>query len=114
MIAEAAFHHYGFDRRCTVGGPWQAYWKTGDGFAGERIGGVSCIAFHPTTAHLTHLGQEWAIMDGVTTIAKFGANKPKAEATLGLIRANRLNGNCFVRYPDPIMGFWVTNSAARH
>lgn len=114
MTAAAVFHHYGFDRRCTVGGPWQTYWKTGDGFAGERIGGISCIVFHPTTAHLTRLGQDWAIMDGVTTVAKFGANKAKAEATLGLIRTNRLNGNCFVRYPDPVMGLWLTDAGARH
>lgn len=114
MIAEAVFRNYKFSQRCTVGGPWQAYWKIGNEFAAEKIGGVACVSFHPTTAHLTRLGQDWVIMDGVTTVASFGINKPKAEATLGLVRTNRLNGHCYVRYPDPIMEFWVTNSGAQH
>jgi hypothetical protein len=107
MLGEVVFRHYRFDRRCTVGGPWQTYWKSGDDFAGEKIGGVSCIAFHPTTAHLTHLGQDWAIVDGVTTVATFGVNKSKADATLGLVRTRRLTAKCYVRYPDPVMTFWL-------
>lgn len=113
QIAEAAIRHYKFDRRCTVGGPWQAYWKSPEGFAREKIGGPGCVAFQPTTAHLTRVGRDWVIMDGVATVANFAANKPKAEATMGLIRSQRLNGHCYVRYPDPIMEFWVTNADAQ-
>lgn len=114
QIAEAAIRHYRFDRRCTVGGPWQAYWKTGDGFVREKFGGASCIPFQPMTAHLTRIGRDWAIVDGVTTVTSFGPNKPKAEATLGLIRSRELNGHCTVRYPDPVMTFWVTRADAQH
>lgn len=113
QIAETAIRHYKFDRRCTVGGPWQAYWKSAGGFAEEPFDGASCIRFQPTTAHLTRLGRDWAIMDGVTTVAVFGPNKPKAEATLGLIRAHRLTSHCLVRYPDPILEFWVKGPELR-
>ncbi len=107
MIAAAVFRHYHFDRRCTVGGPWQAYWKSDDGFADEKIGGTQCVSFHPTTAHLTRIGGEWAIVDSTTDVAKFGNNKLQADATLGLIRYHQLTARCFVRRADPIMAFWL-------
>jgi hypothetical protein len=114
QIAESVFRHYRVDRRCTVGGPWQDYWKIGNEFPREKLGGLGCIPFNPTTAHLTRTGGAWTIVDGVTTIASFGASKPKAEATLGLIRHYRLDAECFVRYPDPLMVLWVTNADAQH
>ena len=109
MIAEAAIRHYGLDRRCTVGGPWKTYWKSGASFPSEKIGGVECIKFNPTTVHLTRIGRDWTIVDGATSVAAFADNKPKAEATLGLIRTERLVAQCFVRLPDPIMAFWLAN-----
>jgi hypothetical protein len=113
MIAAAAVRHYGFDRRCTVGGPWMAYWKAGDSFAGDKIGGVSCVTFHPTTAHLVQVGRDWTIVDGTAEVAKFAGNKPKAEATLALIRYHKLEALCFVRQADPIMMFWLARSGAQ-
>jgi hypothetical protein len=110
MIAAAAFRHYGFDRRCTVGGPWKAYWKRGDDFARDRIGGPGCIKFDPTTVHLVKSGGAWKIVDGAADVADFGVNQAKAEATLALIRYNKLEALCSVRWPDPIMMFWVAHS----
>lgn len=107
MLAEAAFQHYKFDRRCTVGGPFKSYWKSADGFPKEKMGGAICLKLNPTTTHLLLSGKRWKIMDGVTVIADLGTLKPKAEAMLGLIRANKLTAECFIRLPDPLITFWL-------
>ena len=107
QLAEAALRHYQFDRRCTVGGPFKSYWKNADGFAKDKMGGAICLKLSPTTAHLVQSGQSWKIMDGVTLIADLGTLKPKAEAMLGLIRANKLTAECFIRQPDPLLAFWL-------
>jgi len=107
QIAEAAFHHYKFDRRCTVGGPFKTYWKSTDGFAREKMGGAICWKFQPTTAHLIRSGASWKIVDGPTTLADLGDNRKKAEAMLSLIRFHKLTAECFVRQPDPLMAFWL-------
>lgn len=109
MIAEATIRHYGLDRRCTVGGPWNTYWKAGDGFPREKTGGIVCQKFNPTTVHLIRMGRDWAIVDGVTTIGIYGDRKQKAEATLDLIRYQRFVAQCFVRQPDPLMAFWLAD-----
>lgn len=106
-LAEAAFHHYHFDRLCTVGGPFKAYWKSAEGFAKEKMGGPICLKLQPVTAHLVRTARSWNIVDGASTIAELGDNKKKAEAMLGLIRAQKLTGACFVRLPDPVMAFWL-------
>lgn len=108
MLAEAAIHHYRFDRRCTVGGPWNTYWKSGDSFASEKMGGAECIGFNPTTVHLVRVGREWKLVDGVSWIAGFADNKAKAEATLSLIRANALSARCAVRPDNPVLVYWLT------
>ncbi|MDR3526685.1 MAG: hypothetical protein P4L57_05355 [Rhizomicrobium sp.] len=107
QLAEAAFHHYQFDRRCTVGGPFKSYWKSANGFGQDKMGGPICFKLNPTTAHLVQSGQSWKIMDGVTLLADLGALKSKAEAMLGLIRANKLTAECFIRQPDPVLAFWL-------
>jgi hypothetical protein len=107
LLAQTALRHYRFDRRCTVGGPFKTYWKAGSGFSSDRMGGVECIAFNPTTAHLVLVGRDWKLVDGPDDIAVLGANKPKAEAMLGLIRYHRLTQECFVRRVDPVMTFWL-------
>jgi hypothetical protein len=107
LLAETAIRHYRFDRRCTVGGPWQTYWKAGAEFSNDRMGGVECVSFNPTTAHLALVGRDWKIVDGPSDLAVLGANKPKAEAMLGLIRTHRLTQECFVRRPDPVLTFWL-------
>jgi hypothetical protein len=109
MLAEAAIHHYGFDRRCTVGGPWKTYWKRGNGFPSDMMGGAQCIGFNPTTAHLVRIGREWKIVDGGTWIAELGDNKAKADATLALIRTQKLAAECFIRQPNPVMVYWLTH-----
>jgi len=107
MLAEAAIHHYRFDRRCTVGGPFKTYWKAGKSFSSDKMGGAQCLLFNPTTVHLARVGNEWKIVDGVVWIAELGNNKTKAEATLALIRNNKLSAECFVRQPDPVMVYWL-------
>lgn len=107
MLAQTAFQHYKFDRRCTVGGPFKSYWKSADGFAKEKIGGAICQKFNPTTAHLVPSGKSWKIMDGVIVLADLGTLKAKAEAMLGLIRSNKLTAQCFIRQPDPVLTFWL-------
>lgn len=107
-LAEAAIHHYRFDRRCTVGGPWKTYWKAGDSFASDRMGGAECVGFNPTTVHLARVGGAWKLVDGVASIGAFGDNKAKAAATLALIRANDLSAECFVRAWDPVMVYWLS------
>lgn len=107
QIAEAAFHHYKFDRRCTVGGPFKAYWKSADGFAKDKMGGVICWKFQPTTAHVVRSAESWKVVDGDNTLVDLGDNKKKADATLGLIRAHKLTAECFVRQPNPLMAFWL-------
>jgi len=109
VMAEAAIHHYGFDRRCTVGGPFKTYWKTGVSFSSDQMGGAQCIGFNPTTVHLVRMEQEWKIVDGSTWILDLGGNKPKADAMLAFIRANGLTKECFIRQGDPVMVFWLTH-----
>lgn len=106
ILAQAAFRHYRFDRRCTAGGQWKPYWRRADGFAADRMGGVYCLRFTPTTAHLVRSKNSWNIVDGATTLVELGPYKAQAEAMLGMIRANRLTGECFIGSPD-IMTFWV-------
>jgi len=107
QIAEAAFHHYKFDRRCTVGGPFKTYWKSADGFAKDKMGGVICWKLQPTTAHVVRSGNSWKVVDGANTLVDLGDNKKKAQAMLDLIRTNKLTAECFVRQPDPLMAFWL-------
>jgi len=108
MLAEAAIHHYRFDRRCTVGGPWNTYWKAGDSFASDKMGGAACLGFNPTTVHLARVGRDWKLVDGVSWIATFADNKVKAEATLALIRANGISAKCAVRADDPVLVYWLS------
>lgn len=107
QLAEAAFHFYKFDRRCTVGGPFKTYWKSAEGFSTDKIGGVICWKFQPTTTHIVRSANSWKVVDGANTLVDLGDNKKKAEATLGLIRANKLTAECFVRQPNPLMAFWL-------
>ncbi|GAA0552690.1 hypothetical protein FHS83_001522 [Rhizomicrobium palustre] len=111
MLAEAALRHYKFDRRCTSGGPFKSYWKSASGFATDKMAGAICLKFQPTTAHLIRSSNSWKIVDGADTLVDLGVNKKKADAMLGLIRANRLNAECFIRYPDPVMSFWLSTPA---
>lgn len=106
MLAEAAFHHYRFDRQCKSGGPWKPYWRNAKGFSNDRMGGVTCLKFHPTTAHLVRSKNSWNIVDDATTLVELGSYKAQAEALLGMIRANRLTSECFIGSPD-IMTFWI-------
>ena len=107
LLAEAAFRHYRFDRRCTAGGPWKPYWRTAKGFGTDRMGGIYCLAINPTTAHLVLSKASWTIVDGPTTLVELGPFKPQAEAMLGMIRTRKLTGECFIGSPD-IMTFWVS------
>lgn len=107
MLAEAAFRYYKFDRLCTVGGPFKAYWKSAQGFAKDKMGGAICLKLQPVTAHLVRSAKSWKIMDGTTVIADLGDNKKKADAMLGMIRAAKLTGSCFIRLPEPVMAFWL-------
>lgn len=106
-LVETVFRYYRFDRLCTVGGPFKAYWKRGEGFPASKMGGISCRKFHPNTAHLVKSGGAWQIADGTATIADLGPLEDKANAMLGLIRAKRLTSSCFVRWPDPLVSFWL-------
>jgi hypothetical protein len=106
QLGEAVFRNYRFDRLCRSGGPWKPYWRSAKGFGGERMGGVYCLSFHPTTAHLVRSRNSWNIADGATTLVELGPYKPQAEAMLGMIRANKLTGECFIGSPD-IMTFWI-------
>jgi len=106
QLAEAAFRFYRFDRLCLTGGQWKPYWRPAGGFAAERMGGVYCLSFHPTTAHLVRSKASWNIVDGATTLVSLGPFKDQAEAMLAMIRRSRLTAECFIGSPD-IMTFWV-------
>jgi hypothetical protein len=106
MLAEAAFRYYRFDRLCRSGGQWKPYWRSAKGFGSDRMGGIYCLSFHPTTAHLVRSKNSWNIVDGATSLVELGPYKPQAEAMLGMIRAKKLTGECFIGSPD-IMTFWI-------
>jgi hypothetical protein len=107
QLAEAAFHHYKFDRLCTVGGPFKAYWKSAEGFGKDKMGGAICLKIQPTTATMVRSGNSWKIVSGSDTLVDLGENKLKAEAVLSLIRAKKLTAECFIRAPEPAMIFWL-------
>lgn len=106
QLAEAAFHHYRFDRLCRAGGEWKPYWRTQQGFGSDRMGGVYCLSFHATTAHVVRSNNSWNVVDGATTLVELGPFRAQADALLGMIRAHRLTGECFIGSPD-IMTFWL-------
>jgi hypothetical protein len=106
QLAEAAFRYYHFDRLCRAGGEWKPYWRSAKGFAADRMGGVYCLPFHSTTAHVVRSNNSWNIVDGATSLVELGPFKTQAEAMLGMIRTNRLTAECFIGSPD-IMTFWV-------
>ena len=106
LLAEAAFRHYRFDRRCTAGGPWKPYWRNAKGFGADRMGGIYCLTINPTTTHLVLSNNSWNIVDAATTLVELGPFKPQAEAMLGMVRTSKLTGECFIGSPD-IMTFWV-------
>lgn len=95
----ATIRHYQFDRKCHVDTAPTAYWKRGAAMADRRMGAADCIAFNPTTAHASHIGHRWKIVDGVQWIADFGDDKKQADATLSLIRFYHLDEECFVARP---------------
>jgi hypothetical protein len=106
QLAEAAFRNYRFDRLCRSGGQWKPYWRNAKGFGNERMGGVYCLSLRPTTVHLVRSKNSWNIVDGATTLVELGPFKAQAEAMLGMIRAKKLTGECFIGAPD-IMTFWI-------
>ncbi len=106
LLAEAAFRNYRFDRLCRSGGQWKPYWRSAKGFGTDRMGGVYCLSFHSTTAHVVRSQNSWNIVDGATSLVELGPFKPQADAMLGMIRANKLTGECFIGSPD-IMTFWI-------
>lgn len=97
--------HYGFDRQCKVGRT--VYWKHGDSFPAERMGGADCVLFNSLTVHLSPINKRWKIVDGVQWIASF-EYKSDAEALIGLIRQNRLDAECFVGgRENPMLTYWL-------
>jgi hypothetical protein len=106
LLAEAAFRNYRFDRLCRSGGQWKPYWRSANGFGSDRMGGVYCLSFHSTTAHVVRSKNSWNIVDGSASLVELGPYKAQADAMLGMIRANKLTGECFIGSPD-IMTFWI-------
>ncbi len=106
--ALATIRHYRFDRKCRVGTAPTAYWKRGKAMANKPMGGADCIMFNPTTAHASHIGHRWKIVDGVKWIADFGDDKRQADAVLALIRTYHLEAECFVARPNPVMVYWLS------
>jgi hypothetical protein len=105
----ATIRHYRFDRKCHVGTAPTAYWKRGAAMADRRMGGADCIAFNPTTAHASHIGRRWKIVDGVQWIADFDDDKKQADSMLSLIRFHHLDEECFVARPNPVMTYWLAH-----
>jgi hypothetical protein len=105
----ATIRHYRFDRKCHVGTAPAAYWKHGAEMATGRMGGADCIAFNPTTAHASHIGHSWKIVDGVQWLADFGDDKTQADAMLSLIRFYHLDEECFIARLNPAMIYWLAH-----
>ena len=109
LRALATIRHYRFDRKCHVGAAPATYWKRGAAMAGGQMGAADCIAFNPTTAHASHFGHRWKIVDGVQWLADFGDDKSQADAVLSLIRSYHLDEECFVARPNPVMVYWLAH-----
>lgn len=105
----ATIRHYRFDRKCRVGTAPTAYWKRGAAMADGRMGAADCIAFNPTTAHASHIGHRWKIVDGVQWLADFGDDKSQVDSMLSLIRFYHLDEECFVARPNPVMVYWLSH-----
>ena len=105
----ATIRHYRFDRKCYVGMAPLAYWKHGAEMAGGRMGGADCIAFNPMTAHASHIGHRWKIVDGVQWLADFSDDKTQADSLLSLIRFYHLDEECFIARPNPAMVYWLSH-----
>ncbi len=109
LTAEATIRYYRFDRRCSVSGPANTYWKQGSDFPQQTMGGADCLAFNLTTVHIARIGRDWKVVDGANWLAEFGEDKNKANALLSLIRFYRLDTQCFVGRPDPVMVYWLSH-----
>ena len=105
----ATIRHYRFDQKCHVGTAPGIYWKHGAEMAEGKMGGADCIAFNPATAHASHIGHRWKIVDGVQWIADFGDDKSQADSLLSLIRFYHLDAECFVNRPNPVMTYWLSH-----
>lgn len=101
----STIRHYRFDQKCHVG--TAVYWKHGAKMAEAKMDGTDCIAFNPTTAHASHIGHRWKVVDGVQWIADGGDDKSQADSLLSLIRFYRLDAECFVSRPNPVMTYWL-------
>jgi len=105
--AQSAVRSYRFDAKCSIAG--SVYWKRGGDFPTRRLGSAECVGFNPTTVHAVPVGRGWKIVDGVKWLAEFPDDRAKADALLALIRFYRLDTECFIRRPDPVMTYWLTH-----
>lgn len=106
ISAETVLRFYRFDRKCSIG--WGPYWKRGDSFPSQKMGGANCVIFNPTTVHVAPVGHVWKLVAGNDTLAE-AADKRLADAVFALIRQHRLDMECFVRRPDPVMVYWLSH-----
>lgn len=106
--AEAAARYYRFDRKCSVGGAADIYWKRGTDFPKRKMGGIDCLVFNPTTVHAVRIGGGWKVVDGAKWLASLRDRK-QADALLSLIRYHRLDTKCSVGQPDPILVYWLSS-----
>jgi hypothetical protein len=108
LAAETTIKYFRFDRRCFVGGPAYTYWRRGSSFPQQMMGSADCFTFSPTTAHVARIGRSWKIVDGSLWISEFGEDKNQADAMLSLIRFHRLDTQCVVGRPNPVMVYWLS------
>ncbi|PTQ91905.1 hypothetical protein C8R30_1279 [Nitrosomonas nitrosa] len=107
--AYAAIKRYGFDTTCYVGrpNPSMIYLKKGKSIPGGSSQGADCINIDWNSVRAQQEGSDWVLLSNRSRIAMF-PNETEAKRALSVVKAYRLNRQCFIGRPGPSFKYWLS------
>jgi hypothetical protein len=105
--------HHRFDEMCHVGPAHlgMTYWKHRGSVAitrPEYLPGEQCVNFYTDQVFVKNVKGQWQVwQQGGLWLSDFGQDKAGAERAATLIKAYRMNRQCFVTRPNPPFEYWL-------
>jgi hypothetical protein len=110
IIAERVLKYYRFDEQCFITRPRakMIYWRIAGLLPRVSMSGQDCTEVHFAKVQAVSADDVWKVVDGDTVLIDFGDDQAGAKQAASVIRAYRLNRQCFADRPDTTMIYWLT------
>jgi hypothetical protein len=109
ILAMDVIAYYHFDEQCFVARPHaqMMYWKSAGDVPRDAKPGQDCVAVDPAKVVAVQTDDTWKVVDGATTLLDYGPDQAAAGQAVSVIKAYRLNRQCFAGRPSQIMSYWL-------